>query len=381
MAPLKLGILDDYHNIATGYFSHLDPEKISITAFQDTIPAYSHPSTTDADRKALVERLKPFDILSTLRERTAFPGELLRQLPNLKLILATGGQFGSFDLATAKELGIAVCAAPGKGRTDGKGSGVSPRAKIDIKKGGGHPTTQHVWALILALARNIAADDAVVKGKGVKPGWQTQLAVGLQGKTLGLVGFGRLGALTARVSVLAWGMMIICWSENLTQAKADQAALDVGLTAEGGGIAGENEKTFKVVSKEELFKSADIISLHYVLSARSKGIVGAAELDLMKESAFLVNTSRGPLVDEAALFQVLREGRIKGAALDVFDIEPLPADSPWRTEDWDVEGKSRVLLTPHMGYVEEGTLRTWYEESAENLERFVNGEELLNRIS
>lgn len=380
MATLKLGILDDYHNIATNHFSHIDPARVSITTFNDTLPAYSHPHTTDAEREALVERLRPFDILSTMRERTPLPGDLLRQLPNLKLILATGGQFGSFDLATAKELGVKVCAAPGKGRTDGKGSGISPRAKIDIKKGGGHPTTQHAWALILALARNIAADDAVVKGKGVKPGWQTQLAVGLQGKTLGLVGFGRIGALTARIGLLAWGMKIICWSENLTQERADQAAVDVGLPSQGGGIAEEDEKTFKVLSKEELFKAADVISLHYVLSARSRGIVGAAELALMKETAFLINTSRGPLIDEFALLKVLREGRIRGAALDVFDIEPLPADSPWRTEDWDVEGKSRVLLTPHMGYVEEGTMRTWYEEQAENLERYLEGKELLHAI-
>jgi lactate dehydrogenase-like 2-hydroxyacid dehydrogenase len=381
MATVKLGILDDYHGIATKHFVHIDPTRVSITAFNDTLPAYSHPNTTDEERKALVERLKPFDVLSTMRERTPLPGDLLRQLPNLKLVLATGGQFGSFDLPTAKELGIQVCAAPGKGRTDGKGSDVSPRAKIDIKKGGGHPTTQHAWALILALARNIAADDAVVKGKGVKPGWQTQLAVGLQGKTLGLVGFGRLGALTARIGLLAWGMKIVCWSENLTQEKADQGAVDVGLLAQGGGIAEEDEKTFRVVSKEELFKTADVISLHYVLGLRSRGIVGAAELNWMKDSAFLVNTSRGPLIDESALLKVLREGRIRGAALDVFDIEPLPADSPWRTEDWDVEGKSRVLLTPHMGYVEEGTMRTWYEEQAENLERFLAGGELLHVVN
>jgi phosphoglycerate dehydrogenase-like enzyme len=374
--PVKLGILDDYHNIAAKHFSHIEPTKVTITTFNDTLPAYTHPRTTDADREALVERLKPYHVLSTMRERTPFPGDLLRQLPNLKVILATGTQFETFDLRTAKELGIAVVAAPGKGRTDGKGSGPSARAKIDIKKGGGHPTTQHTWALILALARNVAADDAVVKGKGVAPGWQTELAIGMQGKTLGLVGFGRIGALVARVGLLAWGMKIICWSANLTQDKADKLADDVGLPVNGGGIVDEDDKTFKVVSKEELFRNSDVVSLHYVLSDRSRGIVGSQEMEWMKDSALLVNTSRGPLIDEAALLDTLRKGRIRGAALDVFDIEPLPAESPWRSEDWNLPGKSRVLLTPHMGYVTEDTLRTWYEESAETLERYLDGQSL-----
>ncbi|PSN60766.1 glycerate dehydrogenase [Corynespora cassiicola Philippines] len=380
-SPIKVGILDDYHNIARQYFSGIEASKVDIATFNDTLPAYTHPKTTDAQRRALVDRLKPFSVLSTMRERTPFPSELLRQLPNLKLILATGTQFETFDLKAAKELGIRVHAAPGKGRTDGKGSGPSARVRIDIKKGGGHPTTQHAWALILALARNVAADDAVLKGKGVAPAWQTELAFGLQGKTLGLVGFGRIGALVARVGLLAWGMKIVCWSANLTQQRADQLAEEVGLPVTGGGIVGENEKTFQVLSKEELFRSSDVISLHYVLSARSRGIVGAHELGWMKDSALLINTSRGPLIDEAALLATLRRGDIRGAALDVFDIEPLPADSPWRCENWDEPGKSRVLLTPHMGYVEEGTLRTWYEETAENLERFIDGEELLHPVN
>ncbi|KAF2476763.1 glycerate dehydrogenase [Lindgomyces ingoldianus] len=381
LSPVKLAILDDYHNIVAPHFSHIDPSKLSITTFNDTLPVYTHSATTDEDRRALVERLKPFTVLSTLRERTPFPGELLRQLPNLKVLLATGTQFETFDLKAAKELGITVCAAPGKGRTDGKGSGLSARAKIDIKKGGGHPTTQHAWALILALARNVAMDDAVVKGKGGPPGWQTELAIGLQGKTLGLVGFGRIGALTARVGVLAWGMKIICWSENLTQEKADKLAEDVGLPVTGGGVVGEGEKTFKVVNKEDLFMDSDVVSLHYVLSPRSRGIVGAKELAWMRHSALIINTSRGPLIDETALLDTLRNGRIRGAALDVFDIEPLPADSPWRSEDWDVKGKSRVLLTPHMGYVEETTLHTWFEETAENVERYLDGKHLLHPLT
>lgn len=379
-APIKLAVLDDYHNIAAEHFSHIDSSRLDITVFNDTLPSYTHPKTTDGERKALVERLKPFSVLSTMRERTPFPGELLRQLPSLKIIFATGGKFESWDLDAIKELGITVYAAPGKGRTDGKESGKSPRS-LPLKKGGGHPTTQHVWALILALARNVTADDAVVKGKGGPAGWQSELAIGLQGKTLGLVGLGRIGAHVARVGVLAFGMRVLSWSANLTQEKADELAKEAGLPVTGAGIIDENEKTFKVVSKEELFKSSDVVSVHYVLSERSKGIVGAQELAWMKPSGLFINTSRGLLVDEAALLNTLRTRNIRGAALDVFDIEPLPADSPWRTEDWDAKGTSRVLLSPHMGYVEEGTLTTWYEETAENLERLVAGHDLLHRIT
>jgi lactate dehydrogenase-like 2-hydroxyacid dehydrogenase len=377
--PIKLAVLDDYHNIAEQHFSHIDTSKVDITVFNDTLPSYSHPAATDASRKALIDRLRPFSALSTMRERTPFPSDLLHQLPNLKVIFATGGKFESWDLDTMKEMGIKVCAAPGKGRTDGKGSGQSPRS-MPVKQGGGHPTTQHVWALILGLARNIAADDAVVKGKDVPAGWQTKLAIGLQGKTLGLVGLGRIGAHVARVGVLAFGMKIVCWSANLTQEKADKMAEESGLPITGGGMIGEHEKTFKVVSKEELFRTADVVSVHYVLSERSRGIVDAQELEWMKPSGLLINTSRGPLVDETALLDTLKNGRIRGAALDVFDMEPLPADSPWRTEDWEAESTSRVLLTPHMGYVEEGTLTAWYEETAENLERLIDGRELLHQI-
>jgi lactate dehydrogenase-like 2-hydroxyacid dehydrogenase len=378
-SPIKVAVLDDYHNLAAQHLAHIDRSKVDITVFNDTLPAFSHPQTSDAGRNALIERLKPFSVLSTMRERTALTGELLRLLPNLKLILATGGKFESWDMKAIKERGIKVCAAPGKGRTDGKGSGQSPRT-LPLKKGGGHPTTQHVWALILALARNVAADDAVVKGKGVKAGWQTELAIGLPGKTLGLVGLGRIGSHVARVGVLAFGMKIVCWSANLTQEKADQLAEEAGLPSMGGGMAADDEKTFRVVSKEQLFKTADVVSVHYVLSERSKGIVSAQELEWMKPSGFLVNTSRGPLVDESAILDTLQHGRIRGAALDVFDMEPLPADSPWRTQDWGTEGMSRVLLTPHMGYVEEGTMQVWYEETAENLERYIEGKELLHVI-
>jgi phosphoglycerate dehydrogenase-like enzyme len=367
-----MAILDDYNNIALKHFTNISPN-LQITTYNTPFP-----TATPDDIDALAKTLKPYTLLSTMRERTPLPGTLLRQLPNLKVIFATGGHFSSFDLQTAKALGIRIVTAPGKGRTDGKGSGPLPRSKLDVRNGGGHPTVQHVWALILALARNVAADDYVLKN--VPGGWQTDIAIGLQGKTLGVVGFGRIGALVARIACLAWGMRVLCWSENLTQERADAFAAEMGVGVTGAGFAEEDEKSFLVVSKEELFRKADVVTVHYALSERSRGIVGEKELGWMKREADFVNTARGPLVDEQALLRTLREGRIRGAALDVFDLEPLPADSPWRTEKWGVEGKSRVLLTPHMGYVEEGTLNLWYEEQAENVERWVAGNELLNVV-
>ncbi|KAN0095986.1 D-isomer specific 2-hydroxyacid dehydrogenase, NAD binding domain containing protein [Hyaloscypha variabilis] len=362
----SLAILDDYLNTSAPHFANISLSQLQITTFNDTIVPVN-----DAEATRLVERLRPFDLISTVRERTAFPGSLLHQLPNLKLLLATGTQFEMFDLATARELGIAVVSAPGLGRTD-QAEPVRP----NIKQGSMHPTTQHTWALILALARNVAADDAVLKGG---TGWQSGLATGLSGLTLGVVGLGRLGAAVARVAHLAWGMRVVCWSENLTQQKADQMAAAVGLPPDSGIDGG---KTFQAVGKEELFRSADVVSMHYVLSDRSRGIVGAKELELMKPSALLINASRGPLIDQAALVDVLEHGRIRGAALDVFDIEPLPLTSPWRQANyWGRDGRSALLTTPHMGYVDEGLMNTWYAETAENVERWLQGQDVLHRLA
>ncbi|KAH6976397.1 hypothetical protein BKA56DRAFT_589575 [Ilyonectria sp. MPI-CAGE-AT-0026] len=362
----SLAILDDYLNTSAPHFANIPPSQLQMTTFNDTIVPVN-----DAEAARLVERLRPFDIISTVRERTAFPGSLLRQLPNLKLLLATGTQFEMFDLAAAKELGIAVVAAPGLGRTDQAGP-----LRSNIKKGSVHPTTQHAWALILALARNVAADDAVIKAG---TGWQSGLATSLPGMTLATVGLGRLGAAVARVAHLAWGMRVVCWSENLTQQKADDMATAVGLSPDAG-IHGS--KTFQAVSKEELFRSADVVSMHYVLSDRSRNIVGAKELEQLKPSALLVNTSRGPLIDQHALLDTLEHGRIRGAALDVYDIEPLPLTSPWRRANyWGRDGRSALLTTPHMGYVDEGLMNTWYAETAENVERWVKGEDVLHRLA
>ncbi|KAM3505715.1 hypothetical protein MY11210_007855 [Beauveria gryllotalpidicola] len=361
----SLAIIDDHLNTSAPHFAKISPSRLQIATFRDTIVPVNQ-----VEAARLVERLRPFDLISTVRERTAFPGSLLRQLPNLKLLLATGTQFEMFDLAAARELGIPVVAAPGLGRSDGSG----PR-RPDIKKGSVHPTTQHTWALILALARNVAVDDSVLKSG---TGWQSGLATGLPGLTLGVVGLGRLGAAVARVAHLAWGMRVVCWSENLTQQKADQMAVAVGLSCNSGVDGG---KTFQVVSKEELFRSADVASVHYVLSDRSRNLIGAKELGLLKPSALLVNTSRGPLVDQGALLDTLEQGRIRGAALDVFDIEPLPVSSPWRRANyWGRDGRSALLTTAHMGYVDEGLMNTWYAETAENVERWIGGQEILHRL-
>lgn len=174
----------------------------------------------------------------------------------------------------------------------------------------------------------------------------------------------------------AFGMRVVAWSQNLTQEAADEKAAEMGLSTE----LPDGTKRFKVASKDEAFSSADVLSVHLVLSDRSRGIVSTADLQKMKDTAFLVNTSRSPLVDEAALLKVLKEGKIGGAAIDVFDLEPLPKDSEWRTTEWGVEGRSRVVLTPHMGYVEGEKLREWYQQQVENLERWARGEELLSRF-
>ncbi|CAM1500463.1 Fc.00g096250.m01.CDS01 [Cosmosporella sp. VM-42] len=361
----SLAIIDDYLNTSAPHFAKISPQ-LQITAFNDTIVPVN-----DAERTRLVERLRPFDLISTIRERTAFPGSLLRQLPNLKVLLATGTQFEMFDLAAAKELGIAVVAAPGLGRTDQAGP-----VRCNIKKGIVHPTTQHTWALILALARNVAADDAALKAG---TGWQTGLTTGLPGLTLGIVGLGRLGAAVARVAHLAWGMRVVCWSENLTQEKSDEMAAVVGLSPDGGIDGG---KTFQTVSKEELFRSSDVVSLHYVLSNRSRKIVGAKELEQLKLSALLINASRGALIDQESLLETLEQGRIRGAALDVYDIEPLPLTSPWRRSNyWGRDGRSALLTTPHTGYVDESLINTWYAETAENVERWIQGKDVLHRLA
>jgi phosphoglycerate dehydrogenase-like enzyme len=297
-----------------------------------------------------------------MRERTPFPDELLRRLPNLKLILSNGIRNYAIDMKTCNELSIPV-------------TGSSRKTKTEVASGGPDSTTQHCVALILALVRHIAQDDAAVKAGGGL--WQIGFATGLSGKTFGVVGLGRLGASCAKIMKTAFGMDVIAWSTNLTQEAADEKAREAGLQAEDAN----GKKTFKAVSREELFSTADVVSIHLVLSDRSRGLINAQDLSLMKSTSFFVNTSRGPLVVEEDLLDTLKAGKIRGAALDVFNLEPLPEDSPWRNPNWGKDGSSQVLITPHMGYVEESSLTSWYQLQVENLERWERGEELLNIIS
>ena len=345
---VKVAILDDYANISQAKFAALSAH-VEIVSFPETLNA-----KTESGRKALVSRLEPFTIVSTMRERTAFPREVITSLPNLKVLLTTGPRNASIDLEACEEKGIIVAGTTGQGN-------------MMAAKKGYDATSEHIWALILGIAKNVARDDKAVK----EGGWQSGPSFGLAGKTLALLGLGRLGAQCAKTAVLGFGMNTTAWSSSLTQEKADEKAESAGLP----------KGTYRVVgSKKELLETADILAVHYVLSDRSKGIVGEQDLKSMKKDAIFVNTSRGPLVDEQALLNVLKEGRIRGAALDVFDIEPLEIDSEWRTTKWGRDGRSEVLLSPHMGYVEERTMHIWYEETAENVQRWLNGEEVKTRF-
>jgi phosphoglycerate dehydrogenase-like enzyme len=267
-----------------------------------------------ADTVAVVERLRPFDVVCVMRERTALTREILRQLPQLKLIASTGPRNAAIDTKAANDLGIAVTAT-GYDST---------------------PTIEFTWSLILASMRHLDREAASVRDGG----WQTTVGASLRGKSLGVVGLGNIGKEVARIGV-AFGMEVLAWSQNLTQE-----------TARAAGAA--------LVDKESLFRRSDIVTIHLVLSGRTKGLISSHELSLMKPTARLVNTSRSPIVDETALIESLRSRRIAGAAVDVFDTEPLPPDHPFRTLD-------NVLATPHIGYVTEDLYRTFYGDAAANI--------------
>lgn len=346
----RLAILDDYQGIAPQHFVHLT-SRIQITSYDNTLNPLD-----PAQRDALVERLYPYHIISTMRERTPFPRDLITELPNLRFLLTTGTINRAIDLQACAQQGIMVTGTTGGGRQQDMTWFAPPTSMA-----------QHAWALILGIARGIAKNDAVVKAGG----WQESVATGLSGKTLGILGLGNLGAETAKTAVLGFNMKVIAWSTNLSQDIADAQAMKMNLPV----------GTFRVVwSKEDLFREADVLSVHYVLSSRSEGIVGRKELEMMKPTAFFVNTSRGPLVDENALLDILNEGKIRGAALDVFDVEPLPSESDWRITQWGQDGRSDVLLSPHMGYVEEDIMSHWYEEQAENVARWLDGKELMTKL-
>jgi phosphoglycerate dehydrogenase-like enzyme len=253
-----------------------------------------------------------------MRERTPLTGEILQQLPKLKLIASTGPRNASIDSQAAADLGIAVTAT-GYDST---------------------PTIEFTWSLILACMRRIDREAASLKAGG----WQTSLGANLRGKSLGVVGLGNVGREVARIG-LAFGMKVIAWSQNLTEEKASAAGASL-------------------VDKQTLFREADIVTVHLVLSHRTRGLIGAPELALMKPTARLVNTSRGPIVDEAALIEALKARRIAGAAVDVFETEPLPGDHPFRKLD-------NVLATPHIGYVTDDLYRTFYGDAAASIAKWL----------
>jgi phosphoglycerate dehydrogenase-like enzyme len=301
----KIAVLDDYQGVA---LKMADWSKVTARAQVDVFTDHL------ADAEAVAKRLYPFDIVCVMRERTPLDATLIERLPNLKLIASTGPRNASIDLKAAAARGIAVV------HTGYFGS----------------PTVELTWALILASARHLVAEAAAVRSGG----WQHSIGDDLSGKTLGVIGLGNLGSKVAKIG-LEFGMQVIAWSQNLTAEKA--AAVGAVL-----------------VSKEELLRRSDIVSLHLVLSERTRGLIGAAELSLMKPSARLVNTSRGPIVVESALISALRAGRIAGAAIDVFDVEPLPADHPYRNID-------NLLATPHIGYVSRGLYERFYRDTVSNI--------------
>ena len=307
----RIAILDDYQGVAM-QMADWDslPDGCQVEAFHDHV----------ADMAVLADRLRDFDILCIMRERTPFRRDMLSRLPNLKLLVTTGMRNASVDVAAAQELGIAVCGIAGSA----------------------HTTPELTWGLILALQRHICAEHRAMKAGA----WQTTVGRGLAGSTLGLLGLGRLGSDVARVG-RAFRMNLIAWSENLTAERA----------AEHGATR---------VEKDELFAEADVLSIHLLLSARSRGLVGARELGLMKPSAVLVNTSRGPIVDEAALVEALRDGTIAGAGLDVYDTEPLPRGHPLRSLD-------NAVLTPHLGYVTADTFAVMYPQTLECVQAWLAG--------
>ncbi|GAA4857271.1 D-2-hydroxyacid dehydrogenase family protein [Saccharopolyspora rosea] len=312
---VRIAVLDDYQGVALDHadWSSLDAE---VEVFREHID----------DRDELVRRLQPFQVIAAMRERTPFPREVLEALPNLGLLVTTGMRNASIDLDAARELGVVV---------SGTGSGGDPERSWAA-------TAELTWGLILSLARRIPAEDRAIR----EGGWQHTVGVEVAGRTLGVLGLGRLGRQVATVG-RAFAMDVIAWSQNLT----DEAAEQVGA---------------RRVDKDELFRASDVLTIHTVLSDRTRGLVGAEELALMRPTAYLVNTSRGPVVDEAALRAALREGRIAGAGIDVYGREPLPADDPWRTTP-------RTVLTPHIGYVTEGTYRTFYADTVENIASYLRG--------
>ena len=307
----QVAVLDDYQGVALQMtdWSVLSSDT-EVQVFQDHL----------SDQNAVVERLKDFEIVVAMRERTPFPRKLLERLPKLQLLITTGMRNAAFDMEAASDLGVLVCGTGGLL----------------------YPTAELTWGLILALLRQIPREDQATR----RGQWQVGMGIGLQGKVLGVIGLGNLGSQVAAVGK-AFQMSVIAWSQNLTAERAAQC----GVT---------------LVSKEELLSNADIVTIHLVLSDRTRGLIGAQELALMKPTACLINTSRGPIVDEPALVEALHKGTIAGAGLDVFDQEPLPLDHSLRRLE-------NTVLTPHIGYVTTETYKVFFDHAVEDIQAFLNG--------
>jgi len=307
-----VAVLDDYQGVAEalGPWDELG-DAVSVTAFRDHVD----------DDDELVTLLGAFEVVVAMRERTPFPAHRLERLPNLRLLVTTGMANASIDVAAARRQGIVVAGTGGLSA----------------------PTAELTWGLILAVTRHVCAEDRRVRAGG----WQRTIGPELSGRTLGVLGLGRLGRRVAAVAQ-AFEMDVIAWSQNL---RSEDAA-ELGVEA---------------VSKEDLFRRADVLTIHTRLSDRTRGLVTAAELALMKPTAYLVNTSRGPIVDEGALLAALNDGTIAGAALDVYDVEPLPAGHPLRSAP-------NTVLTPHLGYVSEGSYEVYFREAVEDIAAFLDGE-------
>ena len=309
---VRCAILDDYQNVAlkSADWSKVEGD-VEIKVFSEHLGA----------GQSVIAALKEFAIVVAMRERTAFPRTVIDALPNLKLLITTGMRNASIDTEAAKARGVTVC---------GTGSFGSPTSGIAI-------------GLMLELTRHIGYENARLHAGAA---WQSTIGPDLEGMTLGILGLGKLGARTAAIAK-AFGMKVIAWSQNLTPERCQEVG--VGY-----------------VSKDDLFRQSDFITIHNVLSARSRGVVGAKEFGLMKPSAFLINTSRGPIVDEAALLAALRDKKIAGAGLDVFDNEPLPLDHPLRK-------MNNVVLTPHLGYVSVQNYRHYFAGVVEDIRGFLDG--------
>ncbi|MCS6891108.1 MAG: D-2-hydroxyacid dehydrogenase family protein [Rhodovarius sp.] len=312
----RLAILDDYQGVALRHPAWARLPWLEKTVFRDTL----------TDEEALAARLAPFDAILAMRERTPFPRRLIERLPRLRLLITTGERNRAIDAAACRERGITLCGTPSFGA----------------------PTVEITWGLILCLLRGLPEQMASLRAGR----WQGLTALGdvgrtVEGKVLGVIGLGKLGSRVARVGQ-AFGMRVIAWSQNLTA----EAAEAVGALR---------------VEKERLLAEADVVTLHLVLSERTRGIIGAPELALMKPTAVIINTSRGPLIEQQALLAALHEGRIAGAGLDVFDQEPLPADHP-------LLSAPRTVLTPHLGYVTEENYAAYFAGAVEAIEAYLAGQ-------